>query len=96
MSLIFEYSWSPIICGFSLKLGPAMPKKLIGHSMIGYGQEELITIGGMDRHKNFQKHFYRLTCSSGICKWSTMNQKLKDARSVFVAIPLKNSMASCN
>ena len=73
-----------------------MPRKLIGHLMTGHGQEELIAIGGMDRYKNLQKYLYKLTCSSGTCKWTTMNQKLSVARSVFVAIPLKDSKVSCS
>ena len=72
-----------------------MPKKLIGNVIAGHGHEELISIGGMDIHKNLQKYLYKLKCSSGICKWTTLKQKLKVGRSVFVAIPLKDSDFSC-
>ena len=78
--------------------------------MIGHGQEELIIIGGMgtDRsvgdgepfvslnEENLQKSLYRLKCLSGICNWTTMKQELDVPRSIPVAIPLKDSMVSCN
>ena len=31
---------------------------------------------------------YQLTCSSGVCSWSTLNQALKVARHYAVAIPV--------
>ena len=31
---------------------------------------------------------YKLTCSSGICSWSTLNQELKVAREYPVVIPV--------
>ena len=34
---------------------------------------------------------YQLSCSSGICSWSTLNQELKVARSDVVAIPVPDT-----
>ena len=35
---------------------------------------------------NEQSAIYQLTCSSGICSWSTLNQELKVARTNAIAI----------
>jgi hypothetical protein len=34
---------------------------------------------------------YKITCSSGICSWSTLNQELKVARDDTVAIPVPDT-----
>ena len=83
---------------FSLaKLGPDLPKKLEGHSMISMNEENLIILGGSSPNGGLQKAIYTLTCKSGLCTWTTMKQKLKVAREGFVAVPLTDSLASsCN
>ena len=40
-------------------------------------------------------HIYKLTCSSGLCKWTTMSQKLQMGRNSFVVFPLTDSSVSC-
>jgi hypothetical protein len=39
----------------------------------------------------YNKAIYQLTCSSGICSWSTLNQELKVARASPVAIPVPDT-----
>ena len=94
----------------TIALGPALPIKLHSHVMIGHGQEYLIVVGGMGAERsiedgepyigvdeqNLQTAMYKLTCSSGILKWTIMNQEMNLARAAHVAIPLKDSMVSCN
>ena len=42
--------------------------------------------GGMDSDWNENSAIYQITCSSGICSWSTLNHELKVARYNPVAI----------
>ena len=37
---------------------------------------------------------YKLTCSSGICSWSTLNQELKVARGETVAIRVPDNFCT--
>ena len=39
----------------------------------------------------YSSAIYQLTCSSGICSWSTLNQALKKGRDSIVAIRVPNS-----
>ena len=39
----------------------------------------------------YNSAIYQLTCASGICSWSTLNQELKVARSLTVAIPVPDT-----
>ena len=76
-----------IFFSFLLKLGPALPKRLTGHSMFEV-QGDVFVFGGEDDTGNYQSAIYQFTCSSGICSWSTINQALKVARKDLVAIPV--------
>ena len=77
-------------------IGPALPQKLFGPSIIGNGQEYLILLGGSSgddyktlyNREDYKKSIYKLECSSGSCTpWAKMNQELKIGRIFFVAIP---------
>ena len=68
---------------FLLKLGPPLPKALSGISMLEIHGDAYV-IGGYYE----QSSIYQLTCSSGICSWSTLNQQLKAGRGYSVAIPI--------
>ena len=46
--------------------------------------------GGYDG-SNYNSAIYQLTCSSGICSWSTLNQELKVARYHAVTIPVPDN-----
>ena len=68
-------------------IGPALPQKLFGPSIIGNGQEYLILLGGSSGY-DYKKSIYKLECSSGSCTpWAKMNQELKIGRTFFVAVP---------
>ena len=75
---------------FLLTLGPPLPKALSGFSMLEI-HGDAYTFGGRDSGYNYNSVIYQLTCSSGICSWSTLNQELKVARYDTVAIPLPDN-----
>ena len=72
---------------FLLTLGPPLPKALSHFSMVEI-QGDVFLFGGYSGDFNYNSAIYQLTCSSGICSWSTLNQELKVARSSTVAIPV--------
>ena len=53
-------------------------------------QGDAFVIGGWDGSV-YQKAIYKMSCSSGICSWSTFNQDLKVARSDTVVIRVPNN-----
>ena len=61
--------------------------------------EELSSISMLEIHGDaysfggypLNSAIYKLTCSSGICSWSTFNQELKVARYWTVAIPVHDN-----
>ena len=73
---------------FFLTLGPPLPKALYGISIVEI-QGDALSLGGYDG--GYNAAIYRLTCSSGTCSWSTLNQELKVARSRTVAIPVPDN-----
>ena len=42
-------------------------------------------------YNSYNSAIYQLTCSSGICSWSTLNQELKTAKYLTVAIPVPDN-----
>ena len=60
-----------------------MPKTLYGHSMLEI-QGDLFVFGGF--YVGSQSAIYKLSCSSGLCNWTTINQELKIARENLVAM----------
>ena len=79
---------------FLLTLGPPLPKALRGHSMLEIHGDAYI-FGGKDNGNNYNSAIYQLTCSSGICSWSTLNQELKVAREYTVAIRVPDNLCLC-
>ena len=75
---------------FLLTLGPPLPKALNSHSMLEINGDAFI-FGGYFGSSNYNSAIYKITCSSGICSWSTLNQELKVAREYFVAIPVPDT-----
>jgi len=69
---------------FLLTLGPPLPKALSGISIVEI-QGDAFSFGGSGS-SGYNSAIYQLTCSSGICSWSTLNQELKVARTITVAI----------
>ena len=48
-------------------------------------------IGGLDSSGAYQSSIYQLSCSSGLCSWSTLNQQLKNERYKSVAIAVQDN-----
>ena len=72
-----------------LILGPEMPITLFGHSLLEV-QGDVFLFGGKSGSSN--SAIYQLSCSSGICSWSTINQTLKFARYYTVVIPVSDTL----
>ena len=62
-----------------------MPKKLYGLSAVVLNGD-LYTIGGG------QTAIHRLSCSSGNCAWTTMDQELKVGRNAHIAMAVPNNL----
>ena len=72
---------------FWLTLGPPLPKALSGLSVLDFHGDAYILGGSYP----YNSAIYQLTCSSGICSWSTLNQELRVARYDTVAIPVPDN-----
>ena len=70
-----------------LTLGPALPKDLYAFSILEI-QGDTFLFGGIDSGGS-SSAIYKISCSSGICSWATLNQGLKNARfnAVAIAVP---------
>ena len=65
---------------FLLTLGPQLPQALFGPGMLEI-HGDVFSFGGREASMNdYISAIYRLTCSSGICCWLTINQELKVPR----------------
>ena len=73
-----------------LILGPDMPKALYGHSLLEI-QGDVFLFGGHDGGSE-NSAIYQLSCSSGICSWSAINQALQVARYYTVAIIVSDTL----
>ena len=71
-----------------ITLGPPLPKALSRFSMLEINGDAFV-FGGYGG--GYNSAIYQLTCSSGICSWSTINQELKVARNRLVAIPVPDT-----
>ena len=72
-----------------LTLGPPLPKVLYGHSIVEI-QGDAFLFGGT-YGSGLNSAIYQITCSSGTCSWSTLNQELKVGRYIAVAIPVPDN-----
>ena len=63
-----------------------MPKAIKGHSLLEM-QGDVYSFGGRDSSGAISA-IYKLSCSSGICSWSTINQALKVAREELEVFPV--------
>ena len=80
-----------------LTLGPALPKKLRGNSMLEIQGDVFIFGGyvyGYEKGYDHNSAIYQLSCSTGICSWATFSQALKIGRDNFVAIPVPDSFCT--
>ena len=73
---------------FLLILGPEMPTALYGLSLLEV-QGDVFLFGGYG--STYNAAIYQLSCSSGICSWSTVNQVLKVGRRYTVVIPVSDT-----
>ena len=69
-----------------------MPKRLYGLSAVVLGGD-LYAIGGGDENGDYQTAIHRLSCSSGNCAWTTMDQEYV-GRDSQVAMAVPNNL--CN
>ena len=91
------WSWDAInlISTIFTTLGPAMPIKIHGLSMVSFNGD-LYTIGGYSSYRNgYQTSIFKLSCFNEDCNWTKTNQKLKVARADTVAIPVEDSFVNC-
>ena len=78
-----------------VKLGPPLPKTLSGHTMLEI-HGDVFVFGGYLGYHEWQSAIYKLSCSSGICSWSTINAQLNFARECTVVIPVASSFCTSN
>ena len=71
-----------------------MPRKVGGHRGIEIGGD-LYTIGGSDE-SDYHTEIQKLSCSSQVCTWTTINQQLKVGRWFPVAIPVMDALCTTN
>ena len=79
---------------FLLTLGPLLPKALSSISIVEIQGDAFLFGGNLEYFANsfnVNSAIYQLTCSSGTCSWSTLNQELKVARQGTVAIPVPDN-----
>jgi len=71
--------------------GPPLPKAIEGFSMLEMHGDTYV-IGGYGG--GYNSAIYQLSCSSGLCSWTTLNQQLKVGRRYLVAIAVQDNL--CN
>ena len=76
---------------FLLTLGPPLPKAIEGLSMLDMHGDTYV-IGGYGG--GYNSAIYQLSCSSGLCSWTTLNQQLKVGRRNLVAIPVQDNFCT--
>ena len=54
---------------------------------------ETYVIGGSSS-SGYESSIYKLSCSSGLCSWTTLNQQLKVARQNTVAIAVQDNFCT--
>ena len=72
-----------------------MPKALIGHSMLEI-QGDLFVFGGSVRLevRNEQSEIHKMSCSSAVCSWTTVNQELNVPRYLLVAMSVPDYLCT--
>ena len=93
LTLLLESIAFSFIFLFLLTLGPPLPKALCCFSMLEMHGDVYI-FGGRYSIDNHKRSIYQLSCSSGLCRWSILNQQLKVARGYLVAIPVPDSFCT--
>ena len=78
---------------FLLTLGPPLPKALYDFAMLEM-LGDVYVIGGVASNGAHQSSIYQLSCSSGLCSWTILNQHLKVARNRLVAIAVPDLLCT--
>ena len=86
-ALLFSF----IFFSFLLTLGPPLPKAIGGFSMLEMHGDTYV-IGGYSGA--YESSIYQLSCSSGLCSWTTLNQQLKVGRRWLVAMPVQDNFCT--
>ena len=73
--------------------GPRLPKPVMGHSVVEYG-ESLFLIGGQNVDEEFNS-IYSINCEIRICSWSKLSQELSVGRASMIAAIIPDSMTNC-
>ena len=76
---------------FLLTLGPSLPKALSYFSMLEMNGDTYV-IGGESSF--VESSIYQLSCSSGLCSWTTLNQQLQVGRQYPVAMPVQDNFCT--
>ena len=72
---------------FLLTLGPPLPKAVYGLSMFEMNGDSYATGGFGD---GYNSAIYHLSCFSGQCSWTTLNQQLKAGRDDLVSMVVQD------
>ncbi len=77
--------------------GPDLPNALTGGKIVAtVDGKSLIFIGGSDVNEKNTSEMLKLTCSSSICSWETMVQRLDFGRRNFVAMLVPENLVNCS
>ena len=73
-----------------------MPRKIRSLSAVEIGGD-LYTIGGYSNDgSGYQTAINKISCSSRVCTWTTINQQLKVGRGIPIAIPVMDALCTIN
>ena len=72
-----------------LLLGPPLPKPLACHQMMSW-DTSLVVLGG-DTGTSFSSSLHQLECKNGDFTWQTMETKMSEAKSDFVAFQVPDT-----
>ena len=75
---------------FLLTLGPPLPKAIDAFAMLEMLGDTYV-IGGIEGFSSESSIIYQLSCSSGLCSWTALNQQLRRARGYLVAMPFQDN-----
>ena len=93
MSNMKSIAFSFLFFSFLLTIGPPLPKAMYEFSMLEMHGNTYV-IGGFDKNWAVQSSIYQLSCSSGLCSWTTLNQQLNLARRFTVAIAVQDNFCT--
>ena len=75
-----------------LLLGPPLPEPLGFHQMISW-DTNLVVLGGQSSRTSGSSSLYQLECKNSVFTWQTLDTKMTEARSGFLALRVPDSFA---